>query len=166
MNIQDFSSRYQVRLLTEQDVEDIFALCSGNPLYYRHCPPFVTRDSVRQDMKALPPHKTLADKYYLGFFDGEQLVAVMDLITAYPNPQTAFIGFFMMKQELQGRGVGTSIISELCDSLRRQQVQAVRLCWVSGNPQSEAFWHKNGFMETGVSSDRGDYTVVIAERLL
>lgn len=57
MNIQDFSSRYQVRLLTEQDVEDIFALCSGNPLYYRHCPPFVTRDSVRQDMKALPPHK-------------------------------------------------------------------------------------------------------------
>ena len=93
-------------------------------------------------------------------------MAVMDLITAYPNPQTAFIGFFMMKQELQGRGVGTSIISELCDSLRRQQVQAVRLCWVSGNPQSEAFWHKNGFMETGVSSDRGDYTVVVAERLL
>lgn len=35
-----------------------------------------------------------ADKYYIGYFEGEKLVAVMDLILNFPNKETAFIGFF------------------------------------------------------------------------
>ena len=47
------------------------------------------------DMNALPPNKEMCDKYYLGFYDGEKLIAVMDFIMAYPDELTAFIGFFM-----------------------------------------------------------------------
>ena len=88
------SERYQVRRLTEADVEAIYQLCADNPLFYQHCPPFVTRERIRADSRALPPGKTAADKYYLGYFQGDKLAAVLDLILDYPRAQTAFVGFF------------------------------------------------------------------------
>ena len=36
-------------------------------------------------MKALPPNKEAFDKYYLGYYDGEKLIAVMDFILGYPD---------------------------------------------------------------------------------
>ena len=101
------SERYQVRRLTEEDVEAIYQLCAENPLFYQHCPPFVTRESIRADSRALPPGKTAADKYYLGYFQGDKLAAVLDLILDYPRAQTAFVGFFMLaRRRLRHRGGG------------------------------------------------------------
>ena len=116
-------------------------------MFYKYCPPFVTRESILSDMKALPPRTTYEQKYYFGFFKGESLVAVMDLILGYPNESTAFIGLFMMDKSRHGFGPG-------------------RLAFAKDNPQSEAFWRKNGFLPTGIESDEGNYTAVIMERKL
>ena len=166
MDITKFSNHYHVRLLDQNDIEGIFALCSRNNLYYHHCPPFVTRQSIIESMKALPPKKDLSDKYYLGYFDGEKLIAVMDFIAAYPNAATAFIGFFMTDVSVQKKGIGSRIIDELCAFLPEAGFTRIRLGWVKGNPQSEHFWHKNGFSETGISYETDGYTVIIAQREL
>lgn len=166
MQIENFSSCYQIRHLTEEDVEIVFSLCKQNSLYYEYCPPFVTRDSIRKDMRVLPPKKSMEDKYYLGWFDGDRLIAVMDLIDGYPDARTAFIGFFMTEASVQQKGVGSAIISELCKYLYAQRYAEVRLGWVKGNPQSEAFWHKNQFIETGVTYETDGYTVIVAKRKL
>lgn len=50
--------------------------------------------------------KTMADKFYIGFFDGAALVAVVDMILAYPNETTGYIGFFMVDKSRQGQGIG------------------------------------------------------------
>ena len=50
-----------------------------------------------------------------------------------------------MNRQLQGRGRGTSIIRELCLYLKERGVKRVRLGIDKGNPQSNAFWAKNGF---------------------
>ena len=160
------SARYAVRRLTEADLPALLALCRSNPLYYRHCPPAPSAESLLGDLAALPPRRTLADKYYLGFFDGETLIAVLDLIPGFPKPEIAFWGFFMLRAERQGRGEGSALVSELCAALARRGFRAVRLGWVRGNPQAERFWKKNGFAETGVSYDAGGYTVVMARREL
>ena len=55
-----------------------------------------TKASILDDLQAVPPGKTLSDKYFIGFYDGETLAAMMDLITGYPNPATAYIGLFMV----------------------------------------------------------------------
>ena len=99
----DFSQKYAVRPLTAGDVDKILALCAENEQFYRYHPPLATRESVLEDMTALPPGKCAADKHYLGFFDRETLVAVLDLIERYPQDDTAYIGFFMTKKERQGR---------------------------------------------------------------
>lgn len=164
MNIDGLSKEYRVRPLTEQDVEAIFSLCRENTQYYEYCPPFVTPDSIRRDMRMLPPGKQPEDKYYLGFFDGEDLIAVLDLVDGYPNPETIFFGFFMTALPVQHRGVGSRIISEVCASLKEQGYREVRLCRVEGNPQPEAFWRKNGFTETGLTSKEELYTVIILKK--
>ncbi len=166
MNISELSKKYTVRRLGEEDVPQIVALCSGNPLYYKHCPPFVTEESVREDMCALPPKKTPDDKYFVGYFSGGRLIALLDLITEYPDDETAFIGLFMTDSSAQHKGVGSAIISELCVCMGKNGFKHVRLGWVKGNPQSEGFWHKNGFAETGVVSEQELYTVIVAQREL
>ena len=35
---------------------------------------------------------------------------------------------------------------------------------MQGNPQSEAFWIKNGFVRTGVEDKQETYTVVVMEK--
>lgn len=119
----DFSQKYAVRPLTAGDVDKILALCAENEQFYRYHPPLATRESVLEDMTALPPGKCAADKHYLGFFDGETLVAVLDLIERYPQDDTAYIGFFMTKKERQGYGLGSTFIGELMDELRREVPQ-------------------------------------------
>lgn len=166
MDVSSFSRRYCVRRMDRADVADIYSLCKKNGLYYRYCPPFVTEQSILEDMEALPPNKEAFDKYYVGYYEGADLIAVMDLIRAYPDEGTAFIGFFMTAASVQNAGVGSSIIDELCCYLARAGFSNVRLGWVKGNPQAEHFWRKNGFEETGDTYDTGAYTVVVAKRNL
>ena len=86
MDVTQLSKTYNVRCLQEDDIEQICTLCSGNPQYYRYHPPTATADSIREDMRALPPGREPQDKYYVGYFAGDgTLLAVMDLILGYPQ---------------------------------------------------------------------------------
>ena len=169
MNYINFSKSYHVRMLTERDIPLILALCEKNTQFYEHCPPFVTEESIRDDMCALPQRKMdePQDKYYLGFFDdAEQLVAVMDFIDHYPTEQSCFIGFFMMERSVQGHGIGSRIITELCTYLHSLGYEYIRLGYVDGNKQSESFWKKNQFTDIGLRNHTQDYTVVVMNRML
>ena len=164
MNIQSLSAKYLVRPLKEADIPEVFALCQGNPLYYQFCPPAVTKESIKRDMAALPEGKTLADKYYLGYYSDGLLIAVMDLIAGYPHAETAFIGFFMMNQHWQGKNIGTDIITQACRYLKRVGFSEVRLGYAKGNSQSEAFWLKNHFEKTGAENQAEHYVSVYMRR--
>ena len=104
MDVKDLSSTYHVRRLTAQDMDAIYELSIGNPLFYEYCPPYVTREGIAEDMRALPPGRHDRDKFYVGYFSGDELIAIMDLIFSYPAKSTAWIGLFMMDQRHQNRG--------------------------------------------------------------
>ncbi len=162
----DFSQKYAVRPLTAGDVDKILALCAENEQFYRYHPPLATRESILADMTALPPGTGAENKHYLGFFDGDALIAVLDLIERYPQQNTAYIGFFMTKKERQSCGLGTSLIGKLFDELRKEKFCRVRLAIDRGNPQSKAFWEKNGFALTGEEFPRDDSAYLPMERAL
>jgi GNAT superfamily N-acetyltransferase len=117
-------------------------------------------------MKALPPRKTMEDKYYLGFYEGDVMLAVMDLILGFPNEETAFVGFFMMNKEYQGKGIGTALMQEVYTYLKQFGFKFVRLGFAKGNLQSEHFWLKNGFVRTGVEAQNEGYVVVVLHKEL
>lgn len=166
MDISRWSEKYQVRALTEQDVGAIYELSRKNNLYYEYCPPYVTRDSILSDLVALPLGKLPDDKYYVGFFRGETLLAQMDLIADYPERAMAYIGLFMMEASVQQAGIGTRIVEDLCRHLAEEGIRTVRLCWVKGNPQAEHFWRKNQFVPIRETQSMSGQTVVLAERRL
>ena len=58
MNYMDFSKTYHVRILKDDDVPLILALCEKNTQFYAYCPPSVTVESIRYDMQVLPQRKT------------------------------------------------------------------------------------------------------------
>ena len=140
MEITEISKNYQVRRLGRDDVDAIYELCRENRIFYRYHEPFVTKESILDDMEALPPGKSREDKYYVGFFDGGSLAAIMDLILGYPEKSIAFIGLFMTDVRFQHRGVGSQMVSG-CEK--------IRLGVDKGNPQSHAFWTKNRFQTIG-----------------
>lgn len=57
MEINKLSSVYHVRYLQGNDVNAIYKLCCGNELFYQYHPPFATKESIMDDMEALPPEK-------------------------------------------------------------------------------------------------------------
>ena len=161
--LEKLSKKWNVRNLTEDDSTAILTLYQSNPLYFQHCPPPPSLESVREDMLRLPDGKTESDKYYLGFWEGDRLVAVMDFVYAYPDEQTVFIGLFMVHQDYQGKGVGLVIVKE---ALRffSQDHQKARLACVKSNPQAEHFWRKQGFLSIGVETQEPTYAVEIMEK--
>lgn len=166
MDIQAISNQFQVKVLSEEDIPDILCLCKGNPQYYKYCLPLVNERSIYQDIRALPPGKTANDKFYLGFFTGDMLVAVMDYIHKFLAPSSGFIGFFMTNVQIKGRGIGSQIIEEFCQMIAHEGIETLRLGWVKDNEQARQFWHKNYFTETGETSQKELNTIVIAERAI
>ena len=164
LKIDNLSRKYAVKLLSDKDVAAVYNLCSKNTLYYDFCPPFVTPESIKADMTALPPGKRRENKFYLGYYDNDNLTAVMDLILGYQDEETAYVGFFMTDVSVQGKGVGSAIISEMSRFIYSQGYSDIQLGWVKDNPQAEHFWHKNGFKETGKMYDMDDYSVVEARK--
>ena len=143
MNVKLLSKKYVVHILDKNDVDLIYAMSCENKIYYQYHPPFVTKESIIEDMKALPPNKGYDDKYYIVFFEEDSLIANMDLILGYPTDQIAFIGLFMTNVHHQNKGVGSNIINDVCNYLKQLGYKKVRIGVDKENPQSNSFWKKN-----------------------
>lgn len=143
MDIGLLSKKYEVRALSLNDVDIVYDMSCKNEIYYKYHPPFVTKESIAGDIKALPPDKSYDDKYYVGFFDGDSLVANMDLILCYPTDEIVFIGLFMTNIRYQNRGVGSDILRDVCNCLKLSGFKKVRIGVDKENSQSNSFWKKN-----------------------
>lgn len=165
MNPSSLSTRYDVRRITNAEIPAALRLMQSNPAFYRVCPPEPTAASVAFDLVHLPPRAVPEDKYFLGFWDGETLVALLDLILHYPTRQHAFFGFFMLDASRQGRGEAAAIVKETLAALR-SEFSAVRLGVVIGNTRAERFWARCGFTPTGYIDRQDYYTVSVLEKTI
>ncbi|NQN91381.1 GNAT family N-acetyltransferase [Streptococcus suis] len=165
MKISQCSNHYQVRKLADADLEQVLALYQTNPLYFEHFPPLPSLESLANDLVDCPPGKELSDKYFLGFWDTERLVAILDLIDGYPTEDTAYIGLFMVDSKLASQGLGSKVIAELLTQLATH-FKKVRLGYVESNPQASHFWSKVGFCPTGEVKELAGKTIILAEYAL
>lgn len=162
LGIDRFSEKYLVRAMEEKDIEELFAFCRTNPFFYEMGGREVTRADIQRDMVLLPQGKESDSKYYVGFYDGDHLTAVLDLIDGYPDETTAYIGFFMVDGKISGCGIGTHIVDELCGALKRMGFLSVRLAYDKDNPQAKHFWIKNSFCKVNeVSHPYGNMIVAM-----
>ncbi|MDU7163944.1 MAG: GNAT family N-acetyltransferase [Anaerococcus vaginalis] len=159
------SKTYKVEKLTENDIETIYRLCQGNKLYYHYCQAKMNREQILSDIYLKPEGVNEVNKYYLGFFEDEILVAVLDILDGYPDEETCFIGFFMVNILYQGQGIGSEIIGSVLDYVKKIGKVKVRLGIDMGNPQSKAFWKKNG-LKVIKEVERLGGRILLAEKIL
>lgn len=165
IDISMLSNQYRVRRLDDADADGILAFCQKNTLYYQYCGAETSKEQVLNDLHITPPGVDIADKYYVGFFKGEEMVAVLDLIDGYPEPNNGYIGFFIMNAALQGKQIGSAIIQDVCAYLKQLGKTEIRLGIAKDNPQANHFWKKNGFIVIEEVDCEG-WTVLVAEKKL
>ena len=164
-DISKLSSRYAVRFMRDSDADVILEFCQKNTQYYQYCGKRPSKELILNDLHMTPPGMEISSKYYVGFYDNTVLIAIMDLINGYPSGDSGYIGFFMVNKQLQGKQIGTGIVQEVCQYLKKIGITAVLLGIDKGNPQSNHFWKKNGFLVIKeVERDGG--TVLAAEKTL
>ena len=166
LNLSQLSTRYRIKKMGEEDASIILNLEYGNPLYFEYCPPEPSVATVLNDLKALPDGKSSDDKFYIGFFNNDNLVAIMDFIVSFPEEDTIFIGLFMMDIKESGKGKGSFIINEILTAFKKEGYKKVRLAYMKGNPQSRRFWEKCGFSETGIEKENNHGIAVVLEKIL
>ena len=165
IDIKKLSKRYDVRKMNLEDVDMIYTFCKSNTQYYEYCGKELSIELIERDLQITPPGIPMEQKYYIGFFENRTLVAIMDLEDGYPDSSYAYIGFFMMNSELQGKGIGSQIISEALDYLRGLGFKKCQLGIDKENPQSNHFWRKNGFeVIREVALEEG--VILVAEKQL
>lgn len=164
--VERLSGMYAVRQLSAEDIPEMLRVALSNPLFYQYMRPDPTAENLAAAMKALPPRRTLADKHFFGWFEGERLLAMMDLILRYPKQDMAFIGWFILDGAVQGRGIGRRLVGDVLELLKTHGVTEVRLGRIEGNPQSEHFWRVCGFSENGLGYDTDDYHVTVMAKML
>lgn len=166
-DIQALSSDYNVRRITESDITAVYRLCKTNKRYYRTMRTVPTRESLTEVMSDMPGDTGTENKFFVGFYDeDEELVAVMDLITEYPEKNSAYIGWFMVRGDMQGEGVGSRIFADVRAALKGYGVDRVSLGCVKENEDAIAFWNAQGFAATGEEKPSGKHTVLTFERII
>lgn len=165
IEIKKLSKKYDVRKLNSDDVQMIYVFCKRNTQYYEYCGKELSMKLIENDLEITPPGIPIEQKYYIGFFDNDKLAAIMDLEDGYPNCDYVYIGFFMMDFELQGRGIGSMIISEALEYLHEQGFEKSQLGIDKDNPQSNHFWRKNGF-EIIREAELDEGIILVAEKRL
>lgn len=86
--------------------------------------------------------------------EGGQPLGVLDLYLHHPEPGVAHVGLLLLREAVQGRGLGREVVEELSRALAAAGFTALRLSVGDENPGARAFWERLGAEPVG-RLDRG-----------
>ncbi|MBR5595890.1 MAG: GNAT family N-acetyltransferase [Lachnospiraceae bacterium] len=159
LDIDSLSTSHQVRPITPEDISDVYALCKSNQKYYEYTNTAPTVESLTEIISRVPGDNNMNEKYFVGFYDKDCLVSVLELITGYPEKDDAFIGWFMVDGHLQRQGIGSQIFADVRAAMAGQGYDYLSLQCEKDNVDAIAFWQAQGFvatqnLDTGISFGR------------
>jgi diamine N-acetyltransferase len=136
---------------TPEEVASVQAVVEGAPEYSRLASGAEAEPSAAASIfEALPPGRTLEDKYVLAVCLDEEQVGVVDLIRGFPSPGTAMLGLLLISERHQRSGLGRSayrLVEQLVSTW--PEVHSVRIGVVETNAKVLPYWQRMGFKATG-----------------
>ena len=161
LDIETLSSEYAVRRITEADIADVYNLCNSNRRYYRSLNERPSRQRLTEVISELPESADKSQKYFVGFWDKEEkLIAVLDLITGYPEKTDAFIGWFMVDAAFQKQGIGSQLFADVRAAMKAQGFEKLTLECPPTSEEALKFWQNQGFKTAKNSSDENTAVMV------
>ena len=138
---------YTIRTLQPADAELLQAL-------YDQCADFTLLDegepvsatAAQDDLRAVPPGKSLEDKRVFGIFDPQgEAVGVLDALQDYPEAAVWWVGLLMLAPSERGKGLGREAVLAFSEYACLRGAQAIMLGVVEENQPALQFWQKIGF---------------------
>jgi ribosomal protein S18 acetylase RimI-like enzyme len=154
LNVDALSTSHKVRQITQGDISDVYALCKSNQKYYAYTNTAPTVESLTEIISRVPEGASYCGKHFVGFYEEDKLVAVLDLITGYPESDDAFIGWFMVDGQMQRKGIGSQIFADVRAAMAAQGYDYLSLFCEKENADAIAFWEAQGFRKTAEESTR------------
>ena len=165
LDINTLSSDYTVHKITEADIADVYHLCKANRKYYEYAHTKPTLENLTEVITDLPKGTGPENKHFVGFYDEEDhLIAILDLITGYPEEDDAFIGWFMVDADMQRQGIGSQIFADIRAAMKAQGYDHLELACFKENTEAAAFWQNQGFSFTGREAEQNDNMVLVMAR--
>ena len=161
----------KLREITPDEVDELQELIESDPEYTERITGYPPGAADAQSLLMMRPDELPEDaKVVLGAWEGERLVAVIDLLKGYPDRHTAYIGLLEVHKDHQGRGVGAAAY-EMLEEYLGGEWRTLRFAVVDTNAEQAAgFWRRQGFEPTGevkpYTYDRLESTVRLYEKQL
>ena len=163
--LQKLLPQWDIRPVTEGDLEAVLALMEGNPEFFAldHRP--ASMENLRHDLVNLPPRCIPEQKNYVALWRDGKPEAILDLICGYPRERTLFIGLFMVEKSLQRQGLGRAVMEAMPKAADGAGLDSIRLGCLKGNEGAHAFWNAMGWQDVREGTLDGSNSVWIMERL-
>lgn len=130
----------------------------------------ITEKTINDDFNVLPEGVERKNKHYLLVKMNGEALAVLDFIAAFPNIDTVYLGFLLIKDNLHRKGFGTEIYKNFEMKCLEKGFNKIRLGVLVENIKGMSFWKKMGFSEVKVvkSSVRPekDWTICVMEKYI
>lgn len=163
IDIKAFSSEYDVRRITEEDITSVYNLCRENRYFYRYLGRVATKESLTEVISNVSAESD-SGKYFIGFYDNSSLIAIADIIVGYPESDNAFIGWYVVDGNVQRKGIGSQIFADIRANLKSIGINKISLGCVKENEIAVNFWKGLGFTALDDEKQVGRHTVVTYER--
>ncbi|ONI67441.1 hypothetical protein BWI15_30390 [Kribbella sp. ALI-6-A] len=143
----------ELRPIEPADVDAVQALIESDPGYTERITGYPPGPADAQSLLMMRPEMLAEEaKVVLGGFEGDELVALVDLLRGYPDPSYAFIGLLQVRGDRQGCGIGRTayrLVERFVENTW-PEVRRLRLAVVDTNAKQAApFWFRQGFEPTG-----------------
>ena len=145
LRVETLSTDFEARRITEADIADVYRLYRANSRYYRSRSERPSKQRLTEVISETPEGAEPSQKYFVGFYDGEELFAVLDLIVGYPERSGAFIGWFMVDAPRHRKGIGSQLFADVRAAMKAQGFTALTLQCPAANTDARAFWESQGF---------------------
>lgn len=140
---------YSARLLEKQDIkivqkffennEDFFIMGNGSS---------PKKNEAEELLNLLPEGKDSNDKFWIGLFDLNNLIAFVDIIQNYKNENEWSIEVFMVDKNYRNKSIATKLFNQLENLLISLKVNSLLTVVQEQNNCSLCFWGKVGFINT------------------
>ena len=151
---------YEIITITSQNFEQIFEVYDTNQDFFLLTQgKKATIESSISDIDALPPNCKINQKIYIGISKDGMAVGVLDLIEAYPEQTSFWIGLLLINASLHGKKIGSRLVEAIFAAAKVAGYKFAQLGVVENNIKGINFWQKHGF---NILKHSGD--IVIMER--
>jgi len=97
--------------------------------------------------KDIPPNKEYDEKHLIGVFDGERIIAAIDIVEDYPRDKEWIIGLLVIHPDYRRLGLGAKITEVLGEIVVENRGKYLRVGIQEQNKVGYDFWFNQGFEE-------------------